>query len=259
MTLNDYVRRHSRPLAEHGVHALPTRYASPILRRCQNDDLPIEDRKAEFDTATAHKTVVLAGLNVFGPAEAMLAEGAFLPDISPGLCRLGEIAGPCRVVMALDPLPYLFNAPATDRLSERVRPIGWETLFEMSWLGVLTAVSEAIPDADILVLTSQGMALRSGEVLERLFGPVGPHVDDPHWLLRQVVTETGHAVLDRLLAKGPISPDILEEFCAFFVAKPDAGDIEARFGIEKITLTLMEQRFEEDLEKIAKLPRTEII
>lgn len=259
MTLNDYVRRHAKPLAKHGVHAVPTRFASPLLRRCQNVELPFEDRKSEFDTATVHPKVVLSGVNVFGPAEAMITKGVFLPDVGPGLRQLGKIAGACRVVLVVDPLPYVFSAPATEKISARVRPIGWEVLFEMGWSGVMSAVSDAMPKADILVLTSKGMAVRSAEVLSRLFGTEGPPVSDPHWLLRQAVSETGHAVLERLLEQGDITPDTLEKFYTSFVVKPTARDIEKRFGIEKITLTLMEQRFQEDLDAIAKMPRTEII
>jgi len=259
MTLNDYVRRFTRPLAQHGVHAIPTRFASPLLRRCQNSELPLEDRQTEFETATARQPVILAGVNVFGPAEAMLTEGEFLPDVLPGLRQLGEIVGACQVVMAIDPLPHLLGAPVTQRLAARVRPIGWEALFEMGWTDVLSAISTTMPEADILVLTSKGMALQSEQVLTRLFGTAGPPMDDPYWLLRQAVSDTGHAVLERFLEEGSMTPETLEEFYTSFAVKPDLGDIETRLGIEKITTTLMVQRFEEDLEAIAKLPRTEII
>jgi len=259
MTLNDYVRRFTRPLAQHGMRAVPTRFASPLLRRCQNSELPIEDRKAEFDKATAQQPVFLAGVNVFGPAEAMLGEREFLPDVMPGIRQLGEIVGVCQVVMVIDPLPHLFSAPVTQRLAARVRPIGWEALFEMGWVEVFSAISDAMPKADILVLTSKGMAVRTEEVLIRLFGNHGPPVEDPYWLLRQAVSDTGHAVLDRFLQDGSMTPETINDFYSSFAVKPDPKDIEARLGIEKITTTLMEQRFEEDLAAIEKLPRTEII
>lgn len=259
MTLNDYARRFSRPLAQYGMHAIPTRFASPLLRRCQNSELPIEDREAEFDKATTQQPVILAGVNVFGPAEAMLSEGEFLPNVLPGLRQLGEIVGACQIVMAIDPLPHLFSAPATQRLAARVRPIGWEALFEMGWTEVFSAISDTMPEADILILTSRGMALQSKDVLRRLFGTKGPPAEDPYWLLRQAVSGTGHAVLDRVLKDGSMTLETLEEFYASFAVKPDPNDMEARLGIEKITTTLMAQRFEEDLEAIAKLPRTEII
>ena len=103
------------------------------------------------------------------------------------------------------------------------------------------------------------MALRSSEVLTRLFGPEGPPAEDPYWLLRQAMSETGNAVLERLLREGAVASKTLAELYGSFAVKPDVRDIEARLGIENITTTLMIQRFEEDLEAIAKFPRTEIL
>ena len=51
----------------------------------------------------------------------------------------------------------------------------------------------------------------------------------------------------------------LEELYTSFAEKPGLDEIETRLGIEKITVTLLENRLAEDLDAIAALPRTEVI
>ena len=172
---------------------------------------------------------------------------------------VGKIAGHCQVVLAVEPLPRLFLAAGSERLESRVRATGWEDLYELGWAELARSVVERMKAARLLVLTPGGMALRSQEVLERIFGDEITRVSDPNWLFRQAINATGIAVLDRLLETANPDAVTLKELYESFAVEPSVEEIETRLGIEKITATLMEQRFREDLDAIAGLPRTEVI
>lgn len=257
--LNTFVRQAGGVLAKHGVRALPTRVASPLLRRCIDTDRPYRDRKAEFDREVDPRPAVLSALNMFGPPESALARGEFFPHAEPVLGPIGKIAGHCQVVLMVDTLPRLFLAPGLERLEARVRATGWEVLYELGWADLARAITDRMKAAHLLVLTPRGMALRSPEVLERLFGPDITTITDPNWLFRQAVSETGHAVLDRLLQTETPDAATLKDLYASFAVHPSPEDIDRRLGIEKITSDLLDQRFQEDMDAIAALPRTEVI
>ena len=257
--LNTFVRQAGGVLSKQGVRALPTRVSAPLLRRCIDTERPYRERKADFDREVSPRPAVLSALNLFGPPEAALARGAFFPNAEPVLGPVGKIIGHAQVVLVVDTLPRLFLAPGSERLEARVRGTGWETLYELGWTDLARVITDKMKAASLLVLTPRGMALRSGEVLERLFCPGITSVCDPHWLFRQAISETGHAVLDRLLEQGTPDEATLKEVYASFAIQPSLAEIEERLGIEKITATLLEQRFQEDLNAIAALPRTEVI
>ena len=52
---------------------------------------------------------------------------------------------------------------------------------------------------------------------------------------------------------------MLGELYASFAVRPDPLEIRTRLGIEKITATLLDQRFADDMDAIRSLPRTEVI
>lgn len=257
--LNTFVRHAGSALASHGVRALPSRVASPLLRRCIDAERPYRERKADFDREVAPRPAVLSALNMFGPPETALARGVFFPHAEPVLGPIGKIAGHCQVVLVVDTLPRLFLAPGSDKLETRVRATGWEVLYELGWAGLARSITERMKAASLLILTPRGMALRSAEVLEKLFGPGITSISDPLWLFRQSVTETGHAVLDRLLETNTADAATLKDLYASFAVQPSLQDIEQKLGIEKITVALLDQRFQEDLDAMASLPRTEVI
>ena len=257
--LNTFIRHAGKGLAKIGVRALPTRAASPLLRRLMTSERPFRERRADFDRETIPRPAVLSALNIFGPPEAAYAKRAFFPGVGESLGPIRKITGPCQVVLVIEPLHHLFLSSGSERLEARVRAAGWEDLFDLGWTDLARHVSDKMDGCDILVLTPRGMALRSGEVLERLFGDRVSTISDPFWLLRQFVSETGGAVLDRMVASGAPEDAVLEDLYTSFARSPSPEDIEQRLGIEKITVTLMEQRFAEDLDAIAGLPGTEII
>lgn len=257
--LNAYTRLHGSELAKQGVKALPLRAASPVLWRIADPDKPLDDRKAVFDEEIAPQKTVLCGLNYFGPPEAALKNGALFPDPAAALAPLAQVAAACRVVLLVDSLPRLFLAPNAARLETRAKATPWETLFELTWVDLARAITEALPQADLLVLTPGGMALNSESLLRRFFGADGDLPGDRFWFLRQAMTETGQAVLDRLRKEGGPDARTEAELYASFADYPTLQDIETRLGIEKITVTLLEQRLAEDLDVIAGLPRTEVM
>ncbi len=259
LQLNTFVRQAGGVLARHGVRALPTRVAAPLLRRSIDAERPYRERKANFDREVEPRPAVLSALNIFGPPEAALAKGGFFANVEPLLNPIGKIAGHSEVVLVIDSLPAFFLAPESERLEARVRATGWEVLYEMGWTDLARAINEKMKAARLLVLTPRGMALRSPEVLERLFGPDVLTVGDPFWLFRQAISETGHAVFDRLLQQGTPGPETIRELYESFAVRPGLDEIEERLGIEKITATLLEHRFQENLDAIAGLPRAEVI
>lgn len=259
LQLNTFVRQAGGVMAKHGVRTLPTRVAAPLLRRCIDTERPYRERKADFEREVASRPALLSALSVFGPPEMALAKGQFFPHAENVLGPIGKIAGHCEVVLVVDSLPRLFLASDSEKLEARVRATGWEQLYELGWADLARAITDKMKAARLLVLTPQGMALRSPEVLERLFGNGITSLADPLWLFRQAINETGHAVLDRLLGSGTPDPATLKELHGSFAVQPSQEEIERRLGIEKITAALLEQRFGEDLDAMAGLPRTEVI
>ena len=259
IALNAYARLHGAALAKQGVKALPLRAASPVLWRVTNPARPLDDRKADFEAEIARETTTLCGLNFFGAPEAALKNGTLFPDHEVALSPLGQVAGEAQVVLLVDALPRFFLAPNAQRLETRVKGTGWETLYDLGWVDLARAITDALPRADLLVLTPEGMALHSEDLLQRFFGGTGDLPGDRFWLLRQAMTETGQAVLDRMRKDGAPDDTTRAELYASFAAHPTLDEINERLGIEKITVTLLEQRLEEDLKAIADLPRTEVL
>ena len=259
LALNAYVRNHAAALLKQGVTARPLRAASPVLWRSTNPERPLEDRRADFLSEIDAQPTVLCALNFFGAPDAALKKGALYPDPEETVAPLGQLAGACQVVLLVDSLPHLFLAPNAPRLETRVRATGWEALYDLTWLDMARAVTNLLPEARLTVLTPRGMALHSEALLQRFFAPAGALPGDPHWLLRQAISETGRAVLDRLTKDAVPDVATLEELYTSFAEKPGLDEIETRLGIEKITVTLLENRLAEDLDAIAALPRTEVI
>ncbi|MCV6594269.1 MAG: hypothetical protein OIF48_15050 [Silicimonas sp.] len=259
LLLNQFVREQGKALARAGVRALPLRRAAPLVRRMNDGARPFRDRKAEFLRETAQRPVVLTALNAFGPPDTAFLQGALYPGAEEILNPLGKMAGLCQAVLVIEPLPQFFLAPGVERLEARLRATPWEVLYEQNWVGLARQVLDRMKAASLLVLTPRGMALRSPEVLGRLFGAAAPDLAGPHWLLHQSVTETGQGVLERVLAQKAAPPEMLAEVYDAFARVPSRDDLQARLGIEKITAELLAQRFDEDCATLARLPRVEVI
>ena len=256
LALNAFVREAGAALAAEGVHALPSRVASPLVRRLLDARIPAVDRQRALDKAAHARPAILAALNTLGSPEAALKNGAFFPDAEATLEGLAPFLGAARIVLIVERLPALFLASNSDRIEARARATSWEVLFEFGWARLARAITEAMPKAELLVLTPKGMGQSSAAVLKELFGTVG---GDPNWLLRALINETGRAVLDRMGKEEPAPAQTLSDLYTSFADQPSLDEMLKRLGIEKITSVLLDQRFEEDLAEIAALPRAEVV
>ena len=257
LDLNAVIRTRRSDLAAGGIKALPSRVSSPFLRRCLDRERSLEDRRAEFLGETKGATV-LSAVNFLGPPQAGLRRREMFPDAEGALRGLAEIADGANIVLVSDALPQFFLAAGSEALEARVRGTGWETLYELSWSDLAHEITESLPQSHLFVLTPDGAAARSPIVLERLFGEASDTLD-PYALLRARMSTPGQAVLDRMLEGGPVEEVRSAELFTSFATSPDMDTFSERLGLDKITVTLLEQRYSEDLDAIRALPRTEVI
>ena len=124
---------------------------------------------------------------------------------------------------------------------------------------MLAEVSEALPDATLTVLTTDRVGRAPLPTLEALLGPMAEALPQPITLLREMITDTGRAVLDRMLARGTPESATLEEVYTSFGRRPSRAEMAEKLGIDKVTGILLQQRFDEDIAKIAEFPRIEIL
>ena len=256
--LNAHIRENRPYLTGKGMTVLPSRLASPLVRRAL-DGRPLDERKAEFDEAVKNQPAVLAAINLLGPPHAGLVKGELFPDAEVSLAGLDPIIGDARIVMAIEPLPAFFLAAPSDPLEDRVRRTPWEVLYELSWFELLSELVELLPVASFLVVTGARQSLDVAALSRRLLGDESERVPQPYILLRHLISETGHAVLDRMVERGTPDAETLTDLYQSFAVRPTLLDLRDRLGIDKTTAILLEQRFEEDLENIAKLPRVEVL
>jgi hypothetical protein len=116
-----------------------------------------------------------------------------------------------------------------------------------------------LPVASFLVVTGARENIDVADLSRRLLGDESENLPLPHILLRHLISETGHAVLDRMVERGTPDAETLADLYKSFALRPTPQDLRERLGIDKTTAILLQQRFEEDLEKIATLPRVEVL
>lgn len=257
LALNAHLRENRQHLHDQGMIALPSRLASPMVRRAL-DDRPLEERLAEFTAATAAGPAILSAINMFGPPQAGLAKGELFPDAELTLAGLDPIIGPARIVLAIDALPEFFLAAQSDALEDRVRKTPWEVLFELSWYDLVNELVALLPTAQFLILAGPTVGAALPRLEEALLGAAAGTLPSPYTLLRHLISETGSAVLDRMLERGAPDADTLADLFQSFAMTAPLSEQKERLGLDKVTSILLDQRFEEDLGRIAALPRVEI-
>ncbi len=257
LSMNALIRTQRQRLAKAGLTALPSRIASPLIRRNLDLHLSASERVTDFARATTPRPALLSAVNLLGPPETALHRGELFPDAATGLSGLGDLVGAAHLIMMPEPLPDFLLAAGSEVLEARARRTVWETLYELSWADLAREIVEAVPEATLTVLTPRGTATRPREVLDRVFGSASSALPDLYSLTRAAMTETGVAVLDRMLFEG--TPPPLDELHTAFRRRSDRADVAARLGIDKVTGILLEQRFAEDLDAIAALPNTLIV
>ena len=120
-------------------------------------------------------------------------------------------------------------------------------------------VIELLPGARLSVVTSDGAGADSTGLLESLLGDAAATLQQPFFFLRQLIAETGHAVLDRMIERGTPDAGTLSDLYTSFAVKPTLAEIRERLAIDKVTVALLEQRFQEDLEAIRELDAVEVV
>jgi len=257
LALNAHLRENRQYLRARGLIILPSRVASPLVRRIL-DKRPVDERIADFKSATEQGTAILSAINMFGPPQAGLAKGELFPDAELTLAGLDPVVGDARIVLALDELPELFLAAKSEAFEERVRNTSWEVLYELSWHDLVSELVDLLPTASFLILTGA----RAGEDLQRLeaalLGEQTGKLPQPYTLLRNLISETGVAVLDRMLSRGTPDHETLADLYKSFAVKASLPEQKEKLGLDKVTSILLTQRFEEDLEQISTLPRVTV-
>lgn len=254
--INGVIRSSRQALVRSGLDALPSRMASPVLRRAVNAR-PASERSAEFSKSVTRRPAFLAALNFFGPPQAGMMKREMFPAAETVLAKLADIAPDARIVLCVDELSAFFLAARSDALETRVQRTPWEALYELNWSDLAHEIKEAMPDAELVVLGPS--AVVSLETMPILFGDAAAKIPDPNGLLRSQISETGRAVLDRLEAQGNCNTANLSELYCSFVIAPAKGVIHERLGIDKVTQALLKQRFEEDLDAMRTMPGTKVL
>lgn len=257
LALNNFVRT-NRPFFAQSLNLLPSRIASPILRRA-SDARPEKERVEEFEKSAANRPAFYSSVNFFGPPHAALLGGEMFPSAETMLAGLASVSANARIILCIDSLPTFFLSARSDVLESRVRRTPWELLYELSWADLIREVVETLPAAEFLVLTPNGTMRAPQTLLRCLFGPQSENAPGADVFLKTQITETGHAVLARVAESGPPGDGTLAEIYASFARRPGLNDMNERLGIDKTTSILLAQRFEEDLEEMRSFDRTEVI
>lgn len=257
LALNAHLRENRQFLVSKGVMALPSRLASPLLRRVI-DDRSEAERLEEFTTQTQPRPAILSAINMFGPPEAGLSKGELFPDAELRFAGLAPFVGKARIVITIDTLPAFFLSVDSEPFEARVRRTAWEVLYELSWHELLSELVDFLPEADFMVVTGtiEGEAL--AKLAQALVGPESEGLPAPHAYLHQLISDTGRAVLSRILDRGRPDPATIADLYRSFAMRPSATELRERLGIDKVTGILLDQRFEEDLALISKLPRVTV-
>ncbi|MEM9426512.1 MAG: hypothetical protein AAGA06_07400 [Pseudomonadota bacterium] len=257
LAMNAHLRENRLYLAKHGITALPSRLASPILR-ASVDERPEDERLAQFAEKTAPRPAILSAINMFGPPEAGLLKGELFPDAELKFAGLAPVVGSARVVIFIDALPSFFIAAKSETLEDRVRRTSWEVLYELGWFELLSELVEFLPDAQFTVVSGKVPGDELARLPEALIGPQSDSLPSPFAFLQNLITETGRAVLARILERGAPDAATIADLYTSFARRPTPDDLRDRLGIDKLTGILLDQRFEEDIEKLSTFPRVTV-
>lgn len=252
--INATIRAGRGPLRSVGVAAFPTRIASPSARALALDEAPADVRRATFQTRLgAEGPFLLAALNFLGAPSRSLHKRELFPHMASvclGLAKSWDAS--LRLVLAVEPLDLFFASVGSDALAKRVRATPWEALYEVSWADLAGDIAAATPQAELCVITPETALCRSEQLARTVFGSASEAIDPKAWQDAHL-SEEGKAAVAQLADTSPTEGMMLELGEALGNT-PTAEEIEMRFGIDRLTQTLLRQRFEEDLARIADLP-----
>ena len=259
LALNATVRA-SRPMLEKvGVTAYPLRLAGPAIWAVGDRGRAVEDRQSDFDRILGEAPAFYCALGLLSVAKDF-GSGQLFPSVDQGLQALAEVAGKAdlRFVVAIDTLPDLFLSQNSAVLDARVANSDWAVLYELSWVQPIRAIRQSFPDAEIAVLTHAGAVLNSDTMLRHLFGSFS-HLVGPRIMLQSALNTTGQAVLDRMGNDVAWDEEIARELYQSFASRAGADECRTRLGMDRLTLKLLLQRFDEDLTAIAAMADVTVI
>ena len=261
--LNDAVRTRGAAIAAAGVTAIPNRIAARLIRATTAEKFSDDEGQDPLASAllpSDGRPVFLSAINLLGAPAAAYRGQELFPDAerrfyAPG-SALSKLVS--RVVVTIEPLhQFLYSLPSPT-LHQRVADSAWEALYEVSWSDLIAELSDAFPSRQVLVVTPDAAFVGARNLLSELFGAAGTAID-PAMLQQHNLTPDGQAALAMIRAKGEPEPDILEGLLAAHRATPEPGHLEARTGIDKLTSTLLDQRFLEDLCELDALPNVRLL
>lgn len=258
LAINSVVREYRAAMIGAGLAAHPTRIASPALRRVADPTDAPEARREAFRTLKGENAAFYSALNFLGDLPKSFRGPAIFPDAA--IATLGEAAAGAdlRIVLTPDALPDVFVSAGSDALDSQVRATPWEVLFELSWAELAAGLRQAVPQAEMLVLTHGGVALGGADLQARLFGAAAKSLP-PYSFLRSTLNTTGQAVLGRIDAeKGP-EPRMAAELYGSFADRAGPQVCRERLGLDRLTVKLLKQRYDEDIAAIASMDRVEVI
>lgn len=192
----------------------------------------------------------LCGLRHLGP---QFDGQTLFPQAEARLAETRDI-GTFRLVLAIAPVLELDGGSSASPFAKQVRATSWERLYALSWAELVVDILKALPRRELIVLTPRGAALQSVGLMTRFFGE---GVADPRVLLRSALTDAGRAALARMEEAGQMNavPELFDRM----EAKTSASEAEAALGIDPVTFDLLQDRFVEDVARIAAMPGVELI
>jgi hypothetical protein len=262
-SLNDAVRTRRKAIAEADVTAIPNRIAMRALRAASVEELDNDERRVSLASSLSlgdGRPVFLSAINLLGSPTAAYRRQVLFPNAERMLADQSAAISTmvARIVVTIEPLHHFLLSLSSPTLHQRVADSSWETLYELGWSDLVSDLCAAFPSSRVLVITPDAAFVGARAVLSELFGAAGAKID-PGLLQRPLLTPTGQAALGKIRETRELAPDMLEGLFAAFRDTPDPAELEARMGIDKLTSTLLDQRFREDLLEIERLPNVRLL
>jgi len=261
--LNDAVRTRRKAIAVAGVMAVPNRIATRALRAATAENQSDKDRRASLASALPlddGRPVFLSAINFLGPPTAAFRRQELFPNAERIINSHGSPLAKMisRVVVTVEPLHHFLLSLSSPTLHHRVSASPWEALYELSWSELVSELCEAFPSCRVWVVTPDAAFVGAQTILAEMFGAAATAID-PTILQRCHLTPDGQAALEKAALGGNPSAEKLEGLFSAYRDAPDPAELETRVGIDKLTSTLLDQRFLEDLREIEALPRVRLL
>ncbi len=227
IALNDFVRLNGAALRAGGVESRPNRLVTPALRAAMGGT----DVGVSLD-AVMHRppdmALFLSAIHAMGRPSTAVRKGELFPEAERMLAGAARaLAGRVdRVVLAVEPVHFLIMAVGQAEFHERVRGTRWEVLYDVSWADLVVEVKAGFAQAEVVVLTPYAVTDGAGPVLHLLFGSPGFGL-------------AAEAAGEALLSAARVSYE--------------ADDIKDKTGIDRVTIDLLTQRFNEDMNAMAAM------